>query len=89
MKLAKPNRIGVAYSSSMIVPCMVNSWLYCSFDRNWMPGRASSVRISMAMAPPTMKKANDVTRYMIPICLWSVVRNIRSRNEPLTVSRTG
>src|SRR5690349_12978257 len=43
--------------------------------------------MSMAIAPPAMKKANDVTRYMIPICLWSVVRNNRSRYEPLTDSR--
>ena len=28
--LAKPANSGVANSSSMIVPCMVNSWLYCS-----------------------------------------------------------
>ncbi len=88
-KFAKPNTIGVAYSSSMIVPCMVNSWLNCSWDRNCKPGAASSVRISSAIAPPTMKKANEVTRYRIPICLWSVVRNIRSRKEPFTVVRAG
>ena len=28
--LAKPANSGVANSSSMIVPCIVNSWLYCS-----------------------------------------------------------
>ena len=61
-KLAKPNRIGVAKSSSMIVPCMVNSWLYCSWDRNCRPGAASSARISSAIRPPTMKNPNDVTR---------------------------
>src|SRR5947209_1220496 len=73
----------------MIVPCMVNSWLYCSWDRNWSPGRASSVRINNAITPPTMKKANDVVRYMMPSILGSVVRNIRSRYEPLTDSRAG
>ncbi len=46
----------------MIVPCMVNSWLYCSLDRNCCPGAASSARISMAISPPTMKNANDATR---------------------------
>ena len=46
----------------MIVPCMVNSWLYCSLDRNCCPGTASSPRISSAIAPPTMKKPNEVTR---------------------------
>ena len=63
----------------MIVPCMVNSWLYCSWDRNCCPGTASSLRMSMAIAPPTMKKANEVTKYMTPSCLGSVVRNIPSR----------
>ena len=28
--LANPANSGVANSSSMIVPCIVNSWLYCS-----------------------------------------------------------
>ncbi len=46
----------------MIVPCMVNSWLYCSFERNCSPGRASSALSSNAITPPAMKKANDVTR---------------------------
>ena len=39
----------------MIVPCIVNSWLYCSGDRNCMPGRASSARMSSAMKPPIRK----------------------------------
>ncbi len=46
----------------MIAPCMVNSWLYCSLDRNCSPGLASSVRISSAMAPPTTKNPNEVVR---------------------------
>ena len=46
----------------MIVPCMVNNWLYCSLDRNCWPGTASSARMSSAIAPPTMKNPNDVTR---------------------------
>ena len=32
--LAKPANSGVANSSSMIVPCMVKSWLYCSACSN-------------------------------------------------------
>ena len=89
MKLANANTIGVANSSSMIVPWMVNSWLYCSGDRNCIPGRASSARISIAIRPATMKNANAVTRYMIPICFASVVNNVRARKEPRTCSRTG
>ncbi len=30
--LANPAKVGVANSSSMIVPCMVKDWLYCSWD---------------------------------------------------------
>ena len=38
ISLAKPANSGVANSSSMIVPCIVNSWLYCSLDTNCRPG---------------------------------------------------
>jgi len=69
MKFAKANTFGVAYSSNMIVPCMVNNWLYCSLDKNCKPGRASSARINKAIKPPVRKNANEVTRYMIPIVL--------------------
>ncbi len=60
--LAKPTKVGVAKSSSMIVPCMVNSWLYCSLLRNCSPGRISSARISIAIVPPTRKKPKAVAR---------------------------
>jgi hypothetical protein len=59
---AKPTNSGVANSSSMIVPCIVKSWLYCSPLKNCCPGRASSARISMAIRPPTRKNANEVMR---------------------------
>ncbi|PPS68088.1 hypothetical protein BZZ08_07419 [Streptomyces sp. MH60] len=29
--------------------------------------------MNSAITPPTQKKANDVTRYSVPIVLWSVV----------------
>ena len=73
----------------MIVPCMVNSWLYCSGDRNCIPGRASSARMSRAISPPSMKNTKDVIMYMIPICFASVVRRSRANAEPLTGGRTG
>ena len=73
----------------MIVPCMVNSWLYCSLHRNCCPGRASSPRISSAIAPPIMKNANDVTRYKIAMSFGSVVRNMWARRDPLTTRRAG
>jgi hypothetical protein len=57
----------------MIVPCMVNSWLYCSGVRNCIPGWASSARISNARTPPARKNPRAVTMYMIPNTLGSVV----------------
>ena len=41
------------------------------------------------MTPPIRKNANDVTRYIRPICLASVVRSSRANAEPLTGCRTG
>ncbi len=87
--MANPNTIGVAYSSSMMVPCMVNNSLYCSYDRNCIPGRASSARISSAITPPTMKKNNDVEMYMTPISFGSVVRRYPSNFTPGRLRATG
>src|SRR3954452_22135252 len=82
IRFANAKNSGVAKNSSMIVPCMVNIWLYCSGDRNCSPGRASSPRISSAIAPPAIKKANDVVRYSSPICFGSVVRSSASSVPP-------
>ncbi len=73
IQLAKPANRGVANISSMIVPCIVNAWLNCSLDMICRPGLASSARISSAMTPPIRKNPNAVTRYSVPIVLWSVV----------------
>ena len=48
---------------------MVNSWLYCSLDRNCRPGKVNSVRISRAISPPAMKNPKQVTTYIMPISL--------------------
>ncbi len=58
----------------MMVPCMVNNWLYCSSDRNCSPGRASSARIIIAIAPPIMNIDMAVNTYIMPRTLGSVVR---------------
>ena len=72
--LANPANSGVANSSSMIVPCIVNSWLYCSgLSTICRPGANSSARISSAIRPPSRKKMNEVMKYRLPITLWSVV----------------
>ena len=54
--LAKPAKSGVANMSSMIVPCIVKSWLYCSLVATISrPGANSCARMTSAMAPPTRK----------------------------------
>lgn len=69
--IALPNakNSGVAKSSSMIVPCIVKSWLYSSSLTTWLPGKASSARISRAIRPPMRNHANAVTKYSLPISL--------------------
>jgi len=45
--------------------------------------------MSRAMTPPTRKNANEVIRYMSPICFASVVRRTRAIMDPGTDWRTG
>ena len=67
---AKPANSGVANISNMIVPCIVNSWLYCSFvGTTCIPGANSSARMINAITPPSMKNSTDAIRYMYPIVL--------------------
>jgi hypothetical protein len=80
---ANPANNGVAKNSSMIVPCIVKSWLYCSLlCTNWMPGSHSSARITIAITPASMKKMKEVTRYMLPMTLWSVDVTYRTTTDP-------
>ncbi len=83
ISLAKPTNSGVANSSSMIVPCMVNSWLYCWSDTNLLPGLASSARMIRAITPANRKNANEVIRYRWPMILWSVEDSQLASNDPL------
>jgi len=89
IRFAKAKNNGVANISSMTVPCMVSSWLYCSGDRNCSSGLASSARMSRAINPPAMKNANEVTKYIRPMVLWSVVRSRLDSREPFSATWTG
>src|SRR5574338_63042 len=55
------------------VPCIVNSWLYFSGDRNVWSGACSCHRIRRASQPPIRKKMKAEAPYMMPIRLWSTV----------------
>ena len=63
ISFAKPTNSGVANSSSMIVPCMVNSSLYCWSVTRLLFGSNSWVLMISAIRPPIRKKQNDVIRY--------------------------
>jgi hypothetical protein len=48
----------------MIVPCIVNNWLYCSpLPTIFRPGSNSWARMISAITPPIMKKMNELIRY--------------------------
>ena len=63
ISFASPTNSGVANSSSMIAPCMVNSSLYCWSDTTWLSGPKSWMRMIIAISPATMKNPKDVIRY--------------------------
>ena len=58
-----------AEKRSMTVPCIVNIWLNCSFDKNCIPGRNSSARTSSAISPPMKNRMKQVTMYISPSIL--------------------
>ena len=90
MTLAKPANSGVANISSISVPCMVNSWLYCSFvSMICIPGANSSRRMSTAITPAMQKKRNDAIRYMYPMVLWSVEVSQLTMTLPLLTGTFG
>ncbi len=71
--MARPAIIGTTNRNTIVVPCIVNSWLYVCGLTSVFSGAPSCRRIISASAPPRMKNTNVRTMYMIPIRLWSVV----------------
>src|ERR687892_679510 len=61
--------------NTIVVPCIVNSWLYCDAVSTVPLGPASWRRRSSASTPPTTKNTSAVVPYMMPIFLWSIVVN--------------
>src|SRR5829696_8984762 len=65
--------MGTTTRKTIVVPCIVKSWLYVSGSTTSAFACASCMRITSARAPPARKKARLVAMYRIPIRLWSVV----------------
>ena len=57
----------------IVVPCMVNSWLYMRAVTKSLSGRASCVRMARASTPPIRKYSIANAPYRMPIFLWSTV----------------
>jgi hypothetical protein len=53
--------------------CVEKRLLKVAAPTIWVPGWASSARISIAIRPPIRKKMNEVTTYWTPMTLWSVL----------------
>src|SRR3954467_14268090 len=64
---------GTTNRKTIVVPCIVISWLYVCGSSSVLFAWLSCRRISSASVPPSMKNTKVRTRYMIPMRLWSVV----------------
>ena len=60
MKLKNTALSGMIARKIMVVPCIVNSWLYVSGARKVLFGDPSWIRSSRASIPPIRKKKNAV-----------------------------
>ncbi len=72
-KFASPANAGMMKRKIISVACTETRPLNVCESTNWRPGCASSARKNIAIRPPIMKNTNVVTRYWIPITLWSVL----------------
>ena len=60
MKLKNVALSGMIARKIMVVPCIVNSWLYVSGARNVLFGEPSCMRMMSASTPPIRKKMKAV-----------------------------
>ncbi len=72
-KFASPAKAGITNRKIISDAWTEKRPLYVWVSKYCIPGRASSARTSIASRPPMRKKMKVVTRYCIPITLWSVL----------------
>src|SRR4029077_21015074 len=65
--------MGIPTRNTMVVPCMVKSWLKVAGGTMWRPDQASCTRIADASRPATARNTSPLTTYMTPRRLWSTV----------------
>ncbi len=67
--MAIPANTGITKTKIMIAAWVENSPLKTEGSTIWVPGCASSARMSIAISPPMKKKMKVVQMYWIPITL--------------------
>src|SRR5690625_4800674 len=79
----------MANKNIMIVPCMVNSWLYSSACTMFCSGSANCVRISMAKMPPIRKNTPPVIINRRPTLVWLTLAAVNHTSVGLRFIITG
>ena len=70
--MPSPANAGITNRKIISAACTETRPLKVWLSTNCIPGRASSARKSIAIIPAATKKKIVVTRYWMPITLWSV-----------------
>ena len=69
MKLKNATAMGMATMKIMVVPCIVNSWLYKRAETSVCSALNSCMRMMSASDPAMTSQNIDVTKYMMPMRL--------------------
>ena len=81
IQFAKPTKAGMMAPNTMMMPCMVVSWLKNSGFMICSPGWNSSARMPKASTPPIMSIVKLKSRYSVPMSLWLVANT--QRRQPV------
>ena len=79
IQLARPTKAGITPPKIITSACTVVIWLKNSGLTNCRPGWASSARITTLIAAPMMNMMKLKPRYSVPMSLWLVEKNQRSK----------
>ncbi|KAG1530437.1 hypothetical protein G6F50_017319 [Rhizopus delemar] len=79
IQLARPTKAGITPPKIITSACTVVIWLKNSGLTNCRPGCASSARITTLIAAPMMNMMKLKPRYSVPMSLWLVEKNQRSK----------
>ena len=79
IQLARPTKAGITPPKIITSACTVVIWLKNSGFTSCRPGTISSARITTDMPAPMMNMTKLKIRYSVPMSLWLVEKNQRSK----------